>query len=632
MQRTKIYSDIELFRRAAEEWSRERQFPLLAGPETARAAHWLTRNGDVADLPAVSPEPRPGVVVSCGDGAVAAIAGLLARATDRSHEHVAPSEVPGLLAHRTGELVALVGLPDDIEAIGDWPGQWAPALGVVTARGLPALAALVYRSLILPDLPTAPDRRLVHPSMPGSQDADVISYGEKDLLTERPSRVLALRSHGRECCVHLPDGIICGRSDSLDTYHEAQPGRRLPSCMLGTGCFRLDLDPEDRIPARSLTASVVYVHACDPVAPGVNAMPHSVNVALGFLDGTAVAVVGAVGRQRADPDAEKVLVDALNAGLRLGEAVTLLNEHGQGAGGEMSVTGLLGDPAIIVPDAAVSDVVHQDAGRAMPAAIAVDPAHIDEARYLTGSVLRPLDVLRWADVPADRAELARIDDAALLVAQACLQAGHPAAGQVPTLLKELADDLVSVQHRMLDGLAGNAYGTWWQFGGPARTVYRQDSAHAERCPHCGRPSGRRVVYRHHVKEALELRLGLCRRCGPWQWRIGREEAVRHRTAIDRIAYVGEPGTVTMTLENPFERTVRGAAAFCFVNGAYERHQKPACWPLALGPGERREVTAAVTVQRAVNPDLHEAVFMTLLDGTLTVLPIFFDVRPVTSVQ
>ncbi|WP_188188812.1 hypothetical protein [Nonomuraea sp. SYSU D8015] len=608
---------------------------MLAGPEIERAARWLTGTSELGALPAVSPEPRPGVVVSCGEPAVGALAGLLARATERAHAHVSPSGVADRLAAAGEDFVALVGLPEDIEAIGDWMGTRAPLLGVVTARGLSALSALVYRSLVLPDFPAAPDRRLVHPSMPGSQHADVIGYSDKEFLTDHRSRLLVLRSHGRECCVHLPDGVICGRSDVPGTRPEPAPsGRRIPACMLGAGCYRHDLEPEDRIPARTLAGDVIYVHACEPVVPGVSAMPHSVNVALGFLDGTTVAVVGAVGRQRSDPNAEKVLAAALDDGLRLGEAVRRLNEHGKRVGGEMSVAGLLGDPAIIVPARAPEHravrPAPRKAGSANEDAVPLDPAHLREVRHLTSEVLPALQIMPWVDVPVDLAELARIDAAALLLAGACLQPGNAAAERVPGLVRDLADDLAALQQRALEGLAQNAYDTWWQFGGPARTtVYRQVDASAEPCPHCGRGTSRRVTYRHGTREALELRVGLCRRCGPWEWQVGPEKsAVRHQAPIDVIAWLGEPGRVTMRLSNPLERTVRGATAFCFANGGYEGLQKPAAWPIVLKPGEEREVSAAVHIQRnAVMPDLHEAMFMTLLDGVLTALPIFFDVRP-----
>jgi hypothetical protein len=110
-------------------------------------------------LPGVAVEPRDGRVVSVG-GAFASAAGqLLARATARTHQHPAVTDLLGGLAACASEHVAVLALSRDLADLEDWPGRTGACVGVLVGRTEASLACLVYRSLTVAIAHRGPHRR-----------------------------------------------------------------------------------------------------------------------------------------------------------------------------------------------------------------------------------------------------------------------------------------------------------------------------------------------------------------------------------------------------------------------------------------------------------------------------------------
>ncbi|MFI1409872.1 hypothetical protein ACH4Y0_08125 [Streptomyces sp. NPDC020707] len=627
-----LFTDEAAYVRAASSWRTGQPFPLLAGPELDRSARWLNEQaGENSDLPDIREQVLPGIVLSCGGAESGAVARLLATSTGRPLHQVDPADVLDVLGEAEAPYVALVGLAEEIEQVGDWMGTRHSGLGIVTARTASGLSTFVYRSLTEAFTMPAPTRRLVHPLMADSQDADVVGIDDIDVLRGERSGLLVLRTHGRECCVHLPDGIVCGRSDAPGPgVATSGRDRRVPACLEGFGCYRHDLKPKARVPAHELAGSVVFVHACDSLSPGFNSMPSSVNISLGLVDGTAIAVIGTIGRHRGDPFAEGVLERALQGGMTLGDAVRCLNARGETTGGELSRFGLLGDPARTFAPASATAQTSQDRrrNRGVSPATEVNSAHTETARRLATRVLPALERLRWMDVPVAWDDTKRLHAAVQGISDACLHAGHRDSEVVEELLDGVSKDLLETQTRVLEELATVAATTWWQYGGPAHSVYRQTEVTDAACPHCARKSARVVRYRHRICEDLEMTLGLCRRCGPWEWRSDAASLpVLHTAPMDVITGLGRPAKISTTLTNQQPYSIRGAAALCFVNGAYENLPEPIVNQVDIGPGGDLRLSYSVRPEaRKVSPDIHEAMFLTLLDGRLTALPLWLDVR------
>ncbi|MBO0514356.1 hypothetical protein [Streptomyces beijiangensis] len=362
-------------------------------------------------------------------------------------------------------------------------------------------------------------------------------------------------------------------------------------------------------------------------------MPLSTNLSLGLLEGTAVAVIGSLGRHRVDAKAEHILTEALNDGLRLGDVAKRLNEYGQGVGGEMSKVILLGDPAISFPNRSASSLravvspKHVD-GRGTPAPTAIDATTMVEVNHLSTQVLPALQRLRWMDIEVDQAALIQWDDAAIHLARVCLQPFHDDAPMAGELTSVLSDDVASAQINILKGIVENAHATWWRPGGPLLSECQPVASTAVPCPHCGRNSARSSIYRHRTREDLLVHLGICPRCGTWRWSSAAGGPVRHTTPMDIQARVGEAISLTAALHNDSNRTVRGAAAFVFVNGAYEHLPAPTVQAVTLAPGVSEPMTVTVRPdRRRVSVDLHEGMFLTLIDGAFSAYPLVVDLRP-----
>ncbi|GAA3737101.1 hypothetical protein [Micromonospora maritima] len=613
---------------AAEGWQPSDPFPLVEGPALRRYEELLAP----APLPPVQRLAWPGVVVSCGSRRSEVVGGLLAEATGRDRLHVAPEEMPAALARLGDSYVALVGLLTDLDAIGDWPASWHARVGVVTARDLPALVALVYRTLTVAAAAGPGVGRLVHPVMPGASRADVTSIDEIDALTTRGHGLLVLNSHGRECCVHLPDGVVCGRSDAPSDAAPpdgaAPPGVRTPSCLRGGGCFRPELSPSQRVPASSLRGTVVLAHACDAIAFGVNALPHRVSVTLGLLEGNAVAVLGAVGRHEPDPGTSERMLSGIARGLRPGDVLRELNAMAAGGTGELTRFGLLGDPSLALPATLVAAAA-QDLTATAPATSGGGGGQPDgsaaaaDLLTLGEHVIPAIESLPWFDVPIPEPALAALAHRVRHL-WAGLQGGVPSTS-LATAVAACHEELASLQARIVDDFLDTVHTTWWQFGESAVAGLRQTAALPAPCPHCGRRSAEELQFRHGLRASATLGVHFCLRCGPTRWRTGEVPGLHQATRADLLAHDGRAMALPLTLRNDRPQPVSVAVGFAFANGSYHRLPAPQSWTVRLGPGETRVVTADGRMGTPRAYDMFEGVFVTCVDGLVTVLPTWVTV-------
>ncbi|OUE20714.1 hypothetical protein BFL34_01532 [Clavibacter michiganensis] len=287
---------------------------------------------------------RDGIVLSAGGARELSLGRLLAESTGRSHDHVEPAGASFALLQRREEKVAFVVDLEALGAIGTWPGLLAPRVGVLTGRGVDGPLRHVLASLTPPRL-DLPDRTVIAPWLPGATTADAATLEEVRAMTGTTS-LLSFASHGRECSINLPDGMICGRSREGRRPRVVHAATRMPPCLQGHGCYREDLSPSDLLPARELDADVVLVTACNAVALGGNAEPYEVSLALSLIEGTCRAVIGAVGSHAPHPEAASIVADELRADRDLGDATAALNAAGATLVDPFGRVGLLGDPGL----------------------------------------------------------------------------------------------------------------------------------------------------------------------------------------------------------------------------------------------------------------------------------------------
>ncbi|MEU3397356.1 hypothetical protein [Streptomyces filamentosus] len=601
-------TDLAEYRERADAWTEGQPFPVLSGPSLDRYRSLFPEG----ELPRVETAPRAGTVISVGGDAGAA-GRLLAAATGRTHRVVEPAGLARALAPLAGELVAVVGLAEDITASGDWPGAHGPVVGVVTARDLTALTCLVYRSLTAG---AASEDRVFVATHPMLEDADLADTNEFEDILElgrRRPKLLVLKALGKECCAALPDGILCGRSDPIDAPPPpADPSYRHMPCMYGAGCHRADLDEDRRLPAAELHATVVFTHSCSSIAVGTNAYPHHVALGLGLLEGTAVAVVGALGVHIVQRGAQGDLEDALAEDLPLGRAVERLNERARPINGWLNRFGLLGDPGLVLglPGGRAADAV---AGPAEPvdAAVRRDEEAVRDLAHLSNVVLPRLERLCWLEPGVD----------ALAVEGFRIRVREAAEDlQAPDLASRVAGietDLAAFQHATAAAIAHDIYVNGWNYGGPSLDGLREVSQRPMTCPNCARDRAALITMRHVVHAGLTVRTLQCRRCGDLWWTSEEsdEPAFVLEGALDTDAVSGRVTGLSRTLRNDSEHVLRGGIGFAFAMRRFLGLPPETSAPISVLPGEKEEFTAEIDlVGHQPRPDVHTGVFIAIVNG------------------
>jgi hypothetical protein len=581
---------------AAERWRTGAPFPVIAGRPLDRYRACFLPDNPLA----VGHTPRPGVVLSTGSELSKAAGALLAAATDRPHRHLPVHSLTDAIAEHDGQLIAVVALIDELTELGDWPGADGGQVGVLTGRSPAALTTLIYRTLTA-GLADQPRSYVVsHPMFGGPADADATDLlGLAYPRTHRP-RLLVLRGQGRECSVSLLDSAICGRDPAATP--EPVHGLRATPCLHGEGCFRTDLTDSELIPASELHATLVFTNACSSVAVGVNAYPSQISVSLGLLEGTAVAVIGAMGVYVLQRAAEQELAKALDAGLPLGEVVTRLAARCQPLNGTLARFGLLGDPALILP-------------WPVPARARRGPALIDETtvaqlRHATQTVIPRLERLNWLGLNVADEKLRDIRRQIRII---CARPYDPDSRDRTS---EVFDQLASIQAQLVADLVTEIYEHGWNFGGAAFTGLREVHAAEQLCPNCQRPRAMRSVLQHRVETELWLQTLQCRQCGDvwWTTEPGRR-SVTLTGPVDVTLPRGQASWLERSLENRNDYPVRGAVGFAFRS----RRQRglPPGWsqPCALAPGQRSQWRAPVDLGGyQPRSDTHTTPVVAVLDG------------------
>ncbi|MFD6876627.1 MULTISPECIES: hypothetical protein [unclassified Streptomyces] len=595
----------ENYRERAEVWSEGLPFPVLSGPPLDRYRS-LFPDGQ---LPRVSPVPRAGVVISVGDDAGAA-GRLLAVATGREHLVVGPETLTKELSGRAGELVAVVGLADDLTVAGDWPGAHGATVGVVTARDLPSLTCLVYRSL---SVDSVGEERVFVASHPMLEDADLADTNEFEdviALGRRRPKLLVLKALGKECCAALPDGILCGRSDPIDSQPAAaDPEYRHMPCMHGAGCHRADLTEEQRLPAAELHATVVFTHSCSSIAVGTNAYPHHIALGLGLLEGTAVAVVGALGVHIVQRGAQGDLESALAENLPLGRAVERMNDLAHPINGWLNRFGLLGDPGLVL---GLRDHRNRnDASRTPVGPVARDEEAVRALAHVSNVVLPRLERLCWLEPGVDAHA---VEGFRIRVREA---AEDLQAVDLASRVAALEADLAAFQHATVSTIVHDIYVNGWNYGGPALDGFREVSKRQATCPNCVGERAAVLTMTHAVHAELTVRTLQCRRCGDLWWTSEESEnlAFALEGPLDTDAVTGRVTSLSRTLSNGSSNVLRGGIGFAFAMRRFLGLPPEVSAPISVLPGETADFTARIDlIGHDPRPDVHTGVFVAIVNG------------------
>ncbi|MEQ4718029.1 hypothetical protein [Nonomuraea sp. B19D2] len=600
------------YARLAASWQPGVAFPVMTGPSLTRYENVLRSEGAV-ELPEVIDASWPGVVVSLGDPVAHAAAGLLASATSRPHHRVDPADLYGVLDDFAAVPVALVATAADAARLGDWPGIRHPRFGLVTSRTQESLSCLIYRTLTLSSRAAADDIALIHPTAVGADQADAVALDELRPLLQRPGRALQVLTHGHECCLLLVDGLVCGRGTAAPPVGADLAARtRMPSCLRGEGCLRQELGDEDRIAASSIDVQLAFLQSCDSISVGNNAHPLSVGVALGFMEGTTVAVVGTVGFHIAQRPLFDDLAGAIHGGARLGEAVETLNAVG-GANREFTQFGLLGDPSLPVGLPA-----SRSAQRRYSTVREADPA--DEELSTQQVILGRLRSLLSLHLPIDERRLGEVERA--------IRRGLLARGsrQLDTL-REVRQNIDEIQAATVHELLREIHGTWWGILGTNARAFRQVSSTPAICPACRRESAVRVELTHRLPVDLTIFAVHCRRCGDLS--SSTSASPDYEMAADHVVYAPRlrDSELTCTLISERDRPIHGQAGFAFVAGGIGDLPQGRSRPVSVGPRGTQRERWRFRLGEHIQAAERSAIVAVLIEGEYRCANVFVNTLP-----
>jgi hypothetical protein len=614
----RLCRNVDEFVTEAQRWEPQEPFPALPGPTLDRYAALFGAGG----LPGVRAARRAGVVVSTG-GVVSDAAGrLLAVATGRPHHHVPADQLLTALSQHSDELVAVMGLADELAGVGDWPGRGGTRVGVLVGRDEQSLVSLIYRSLSVDAVAAHADEKRVfvgsHPLLQGSTEADAVSLGELNYVREHRPRLLVLRGQGRECCVSLLTTMVCGRSEPLSTALPVVPGQRATPCLHGEGCFRTDLTEADLLPAAEVNATVVFTQSCSSVAVGTNAYPLSISVSLGLLEGTAVAVVGVLGVHVVHRSAQWDLEDAIADGLSLGDAVRRLGERARPLGGELARFGLLGDPGLVLASPGEPTFARTRER------LSLDEVSLARLGRLNDVVSR-LRSLSWLEINVPDQDLNTISDRIRAAAR------DPFDPEISGAAGRIEDDLADLHLRIAEGLIDKIHSPGWDPGWRSngfQQVERDDTT----CPACDRPIAVRLLLRHRVERELWLQTMQCRRCGDVWWTT--EPGQR---SIEMLGPVDVDGAATGSVEirreivNRSANPVRGAIGYAFRGRRNLGLPAGRGVAFALGPEERFDFRSPIDSMGVRLPvDTHTVTLIAMFDGFFASSMVMLQLAPRVS--
>ncbi|MEV0238055.1 hypothetical protein [Nonomuraea sp. NPDC050786] len=595
----------------AGSWRPGESFPVLDGPSLTRYQKLF----DGTEMPTVRQTRRVGRVVSVG-GAVSRAAGhLLAAATHRPQRHIPGGELLAEIGRSPDEILAVVGLTDDFADVVDWPGKATARIGLVAARSASALSSLLYRSVTIESAP-AEDRFFVamNALLPGADNGCAVELSELDLVRNNRVRALTIHAPGRECSANLLDTVICGREKPLSIPMYPEPGLRATPCLLGDGCFRADLAESEILQAADLNAAVIYLNTCSAIAIGAHAYPYGLSVALGALEGTAVAVVGVVGTTFLQLAGERNLQCGLSEGLPLGEIVHEMTLRNRPLAGDLSRFGLLGDPGIVMPwntaETRASTAPRSWAGP-------WDEEALARLTALNRDVIPRLERLRWLGLSVPDEELLKIRQRIRQLTVGAQDAAPRPAAEAE--VEEVEEALVHIQQSMVGAQLQQIFRTGWTFVGPAYRGLTQVSEQAVTCPSCGEPRATRATMQHQVEPELFIQTLQCLRCGIVWWSTEPDERTVAITGpIDVRARLGEVSFFDRQISNHGADVLRGAVGYTFRHhdrGLPAPEWTETCW---IAPDRARDFRPVLDL-RVAHPlrDAHTTPFIALLNGIYT---------------
>lgn len=227
--------------------------------------------------------------------------------------------------------------------------------GVFTSRTEAGLSALLIKGVLARSLMSKGTALLSNSVDPSDSQKEVRpSVSEARAAAEDGAGALVFAGHGRECAVHLQDGVVCGRDVDWSNGPTSIPETcwaGIPACQQGDGCFRRGIDDSKRVAASLFDCVVAIVNSCMSFKLAESQFTPEVSLALSFVEGYATAAFGTPWVGTDGWHVGPLAAWCIEGGASLGECLKFLNGSIRESRSEIGLFCLLGDAGLVLePD------------------------------------------------------------------------------------------------------------------------------------------------------------------------------------------------------------------------------------------------------------------------------------------
>jgi len=338
-----FHPEPESYLKALTSWVPGAAVPVLGEPTAAAAA--VAALGGAGPRPVVPEHGEIAVFWPRGSGA-GELGAALATAVEARGGEIADVDEIGPRSSGA-EHVALVCLADELDErmlIRVHESLWREHgerrgghFGLVVGDDLGSLSWIVAKGLALPHR-SAPEQEHVR-IWPAAQSIprrygrgqwllrdDAGAKEIRPLLLERYSGAISFLAHGRDDVVHFNDTVVCPIGPRL-IEPDSPAAAHAPVCAFTGHCYRPEVADAEIVLAGDIRADFVFANSCMGMRVNEGLYPREYLMPHGFVGGVAAAYLATgqviVGLLKLND----LFHSALDAGLTVGQAASVVNDH-----------------------------------------------------------------------------------------------------------------------------------------------------------------------------------------------------------------------------------------------------------------------------------------------------------------
>ncbi|ADL52832.1 hypothetical protein [Clostridium cellulovorans] len=155
--------------------------------------------------------------------------------------------------------------------------------------------------------------------------------------------VFNIVAHGRDCCIHLSDAVICGKSNKYK--HKVENESLLPGCSTDGLCYRKKFNGPNVIDASKIKSPIIFSNSCSTLKISKALVEIEYSISLNALDGYSIAYVGSSLVKGTNTWVNYLFNYLIKVGKSLGEACNIVNSCIRAQEKDFPCFKIIGDPS-----------------------------------------------------------------------------------------------------------------------------------------------------------------------------------------------------------------------------------------------------------------------------------------------